>query len=106
MKWFDKWFAKKCQTAWENRDRPEYANDAKTAPGLLNASPRGINSDYDDESTINLRIHNAHGGCIVEANKYDRARDRTRTKIYVFADSNTTDIGNELSKIITMESLR
>lgn len=103
MKWFKKWFQNKCIEAWENRDRPECVSAESPKSRLSNC---GIYTDYDDEHYINLRVYAANGGVIVESSKYDKTRDRNRTKIYVFADSEGTDLGSELSKIVTMESLR
>lgn len=101
MKWFDNWFKKKCKQAWDNSSR---ADDAETV--VCSSSRHKLNTDYDDERVVHLRIYSASGGCIVEASKYDKSRDQTRTRMYVFPDSEGTDLGNELSKIVTMESLR
>ena len=51
-----------------------------------------------------LNIYSASGGTIIETTKYDRQKDDHRHSLHVITDDN--DLGEELSKIITMESLR
>lgn len=96
MKWFTKWFQK----------RHDVEANCKSAGVATLSRNTVMHSDYDDEHVVNLRIYAANGGVIVETSKYDKNRDRHRTKIYVVADGADTDLGNELSKIVTMESLR
>ena len=51
-----------------------------------------------------LHVYNASGGTIVETTKYDRKSDENRHSLHVVTDDK--DLGDELAKIITMESLR
>ena len=51
-----------------------------------------------------LNVYSASGGTIIETTKYDRQKDDHRHSLHVVTD--TTDLGEALSKIITMESLR
>lgn len=51
-----------------------------------------------------LHVYNASGGTIVETTKYDHKNDENRHSLYVVTDDK--DLGEELAKIITMESLR
>lgn len=51
-----------------------------------------------------LNVYSASGGTIVETTKYDRKNDDHRHGLHVVTDDK--DLGEELSKIITMESLR
>lgn len=51
-----------------------------------------------------LNVYGASGGTIVETTKYDRKHDEHRHGLHVVTDDK--DLGAELSKIITMESLR
>jgi hypothetical protein len=64
-----------------------------------------------DECAVNLssqgfrlNIYSASGGTIVETTKYDRKNDENRNSLHVITDDK--DLGEELGKIITMESLR
>lgn len=51
-----------------------------------------------------LNVYGASGGTIVETTKYDRKNDEHRHSLHVVTDDK--DLGEELAKIITMESLR
>jgi len=51
-----------------------------------------------------LNIYGASGGTIIETTKYDRKNDENRHSLHVVTEDK--DLGEELSKIITMEQLR
>jgi len=51
-----------------------------------------------------LNVYGAAGGTIVETTKYDRQKDDHRHSLHVITDDK--ELGEELAKIITMESLR
>ena len=51
-----------------------------------------------------LNVYGASGGTIVETTKYDRKSDDNRHSLHVITEDK--DLGEELSKIITMEQLR
>jgi hypothetical protein len=51
-----------------------------------------------------LNVYGASGGTIVETTKYDRNHDENRNSLHVITEDK--DLGEELSKIITMEQLR
>jgi hypothetical protein len=51
-----------------------------------------------------LNVYSASGGTIVETTKYDRQKDDHKHSLHVVTDDK--DLGEELAKIITMESLR
>ena len=51
-----------------------------------------------------LDVYSASGGTIVETTKYDRQKDEHKHSLHVVTDDK--DLGEELAKIITMESLR
>ena len=51
-----------------------------------------------------LQIYGASGGTIIETTKYDRKSDENRHSLHVVTEDK--DLGEELSKIITMEQLR
>lgn len=100
MKWFDKWFVKKCKWAWENRD---VADDVYVTqphiPQITLDSDRAI-----DSSGMNLRVHRANGGHIIETRKYNRKRDENDISLHIITDDK--DLGQEIGKIITFEQLR
>ena len=51
-----------------------------------------------------LNVYSASGGTIIETTKYDRQKDDHKHSLYVVTDDK--ELGEELAKIITMESLR
>jgi hypothetical protein len=51
-----------------------------------------------------LNIYGAAGGTIIETTKYDRQKDDHKHSLHVVTDDK--ELGEELAKIITMESLR
>ncbi len=51
-----------------------------------------------------LNIYGASGGTIIETTKYDRKNDENRHSLHVVTDDK--NLGEEISKIITMENLR
>ena len=100
MKWFNRWFAKKCQQAWEDaRNQPDdavLASPAKMA--------RGINTTLDSDDGLNIQVRAAIGGRIVSFRHYDQKSDRNYWKTYVIPED--LDFERELGKMITLESMR
>ena len=76
-----------------NDDHPDecYAVEDENGPDLNSQSFR-------------LSVYGASGGTIIETTKYDRKSDENRHSLYVVTEDK--DLGEELSKIITMEQLR
>jgi hypothetical protein len=56
-----------------------------------------------DGDPIRLSIHAANGGFVIETKTYDRKRDSGNSNLYIVTDQD--QLGDELSKIITMVSL-
>jgi hypothetical protein len=98
--WFNNWFAKKCQQAWEQaRNQPE-ENMVKlaTSPGLS----RGRR--LDRSNGMNFTIHQANGGFVMEYSSYDPRTDRSDSVLHIInADQ---DLGQGIAHIITFEMLR
>ena len=87
-----------------DQDEPEevesnYVPGSKLRRGLV--STRG--SDIFDTEPIRLNVYSASGGMVIETKTYDSQKDRHNTQLYIV--DNTEQIGEELSKIITMVSL-
>lgn len=96
MKWFDKWFAKKCKQAWENR---------QDEPIGVSISSAKVRRDSSLEANgMNFSVYKANGGYIVEYRQYDRQRDRQDNKLHIVNEDQ--DLGAELGKIISFEALR
>lgn len=61
-------------------------------------------NDFDSDSGLSMRLFKAHGGRIISFQHYDRKTDRSYNSVYIITDEQ--DFERELSKIITMESMR
>ena len=100
MKWFDKWFRNKCKAAWEGEnDSTDIAPSVRPNANKLSSSIPGSH-----DNGINFVIYGANGGHVVETSKYDRVKDRHHTGLHIIRDED--DIGQEIAKILTLESLR
>ena len=92
MKWFDKWFAKKCKQAWDD------SNKIMKDPDIITKNNR-----IDNERTMTFNITKASGGWVIEHRQYDRHKDRNNNSVHIITDDK--DLGEEIGKIITFESL-
>lgn len=93
MKWVNKWLYKKLKKAWsEEQDCP--------SPSTLSVE----RSSKIESNGMNFTVYRANGGHIIEYRQYDRHKDRSDNKLHIITDDK--DIGEELGKIITFESLR
>ena len=72
----------------------------------LNYASISVDSDGPslDSNSFRLKVYGASGGTIIETTKYDRKSDENRHSLHVVTEDK--DLGEELSKIITMEQLR
>jgi hypothetical protein len=77
-----------------DNDEAEYGN-------VISVDEEGPNIQTQ---SFRLNVYSAGGGTIIETTKYDRQRDDHRHSLHIVTDDK--DLGEELSKIITMESLR
>ena len=53
---------------------------------------------------LRMNVYRANGGTIVETMRYDEVKDRNVNQLHIVGHDQ--DLGESLSKIITMESLR
>lgn len=62
--------------------------------------------DHNELESTGMRfnLYKASGGYVIETRSYDERNDRNINKMYVINEEK--DLGQELGKIITMESLR
>ena len=79
---------------WLMDDSDEYG-------AVLSVDSEGPNSQSQG---FRLNVYSASGGTIVETTKYDSKKDEHRHSLHVVTDDK--ELGEELAKIITMESLR
>ena len=80
---------------WLMNDDEDYSNQ------LISVDSEGPNIQSQG---FRLNVYTASGGTIIETTKYDRQKDDHRHSLYVVTEDK--ELGEELAKIITMESLR
>ena len=82
MKWFDKWFAKKCKQAWNNSQNEGVESEAKYATaniGLTAGRPKVRGDEGLRSNSTNFALYNANGGTVVELRSYNENTDRNNT---------------------------
>ena len=99
MKWFDKWFARKCQWAWENRDQEDVSINKLRGSGLI-----AVEESPSWEDGLRINIKKVIGGYVVSFRTYDRRKDRSDERHHIITDEQ--DFNQELAKMITLESMR
>ena len=87
---------------WVNSAYDERSN-------MVQSKHRGLAISTDSDNSLSteplrLSIYRANGGTIVETRVYDRQKDRNQNQLHIVRHDQ--DLGESLSKIITMESLR
>jgi hypothetical protein len=60
--------------------------------------------DEPDSECIRFKVFLANGGVVVQTDTYDRRNDRLQNTLHVIVEGQ--DLGTELGKIITFESLK
>ncbi len=86
---------------WLKRRLRNWIND----DGLISMRDLAIPSvEEPDGECIRFKVFRASGGTVVQTDQYDRKTDRQHTGLHVIVDGQ--DLGKELGRIITFESLR
>lgn len=83
----------------KQRIRNWIMNDSIDQDILVKEESPSLNSDG-----MRFEVYKASGGFVIETRYYDRKSDMNHNKMYVITEDK--DLGNELGKIITMESMR
>ena len=107
MKMFNRWVFKKLKQAMEQEQRDKQEEEmnsvsVKMATGGGLAIGRG--PTLDSNKGIRFQVYKATGGMVVETSMYDQHRDRHTNGLYIITDDQ--DLGKEIAKIITMETLK
>ncbi len=97
MKWFNNWFEKKCREAWESSKQEKEL--ALPVGNLIATRDNSINTHG-----LNFTVYRANGGYVIEHRSYDKKHDRNNSGLHIITDDK--ELGEEIGKIITFESLR
>lgn len=102
MKWFDKWFAKHAERAWNN------SKNMPVSSGMLSSKSRGvgvsIDRDLETRSSVTFRFHSAHNGTVAQVSWYDSAKDHHESELYII--NSDQDFGSEIASIALQHRLR
>jgi hypothetical protein len=107
MKWFDRWIMKRAERLMVNEAaQPEASQWALPSAKIKRATLSSGNSVGDslDSPAVRFKMFKASGGTIIETTMYDDHKDRHINGLYVI--TNDKDLGAEIGKILTMESLK
>jgi hypothetical protein len=110
MKWFYKWLNKKISDSITEEDdySETRANIGTIKTTRKSAGNRLIGVAAPSESLatdpITFKMYKASGGWAIEFKLYDSKTDRVDQSLYVV--NNEQDLGEHISKIITMEALK
>lgn len=95
MKWFNNWFAKKCEEAWENHNNNQINSISKhNRLNVSELSSRGMN----------FTVYNGVGGYVVEIRRYNVKADIHDNVLHIIPSDK--DLGESLNHIITYELLK
>ena len=91
--------------SWKQRLR-DWLNDCGEIQDIYEVSTATPNNhmSIDNDRGISFKVYKASGGTIIETSFYDRVKDRHHNSLHVITEDK--DIGKELGKIITMETLK
>ena len=90
---------------WLNKKFNHYLKDASVREVYANQTIAGSTKTSNLNSFgMNFTVYKANGGFIVEYHQYDRHRDRGEHKLHIVTEDK--DLGEELGKIISFETLR
>jgi hypothetical protein len=82
-----------------------YNKKSQSTIGTAVRESEGINiSLFEDNQPLRITIFRADGGLVVQTNHYDQKNDRNIANLHIINSSD--NLGNCLSKIITVEMLR
>lgn len=71
---------------------------------MTSASTRPMSISDVSTNAFQFTVHMAKGGRVIEVQRFDRKRDEYHRGLYVITEEQ--DFGNEVEKILTMESLK
>jgi len=82
----------------------EDMNYASQKMSTANSIGLGRGPTLDSDKGIRFQVYKATGGMVVETSIYDRHKDRHHNSLHIITDEQ--DLGKEISRIITMETLK
>ena len=89
---------------WLRRKIRNFLNDdgSEKSPDCPTLVAREDN--FGSSKNLNLNIYYATGGVVIKSYKYDNKTDRSHNSLYIIREDQ--ELAHELSRIITVESLK
>ena len=112
MKWFDRWFKKKCMEAWNSDSEPDEGNfkepNRRTGRGIPIGSRPSSPFDHAasnlDSRGMRFHLYKAVGGHILETHVYNQRDDTTEHTLYMISDDG--DFAKQVADAILMEAMK
>jgi hypothetical protein len=82
------------------REEQKYREAPMNMAGAQVSIDRGMSSD----ANLNFKMYKAVNGFVMEVRQYDKRTDRNVNELYLITDEQ--DLGEEIAKIITLESMK
>ena len=98
---FFRWFGYKID---RHMNESEYEPAQRKTRAIPSTSASIERSLGDHRQTMNLQIHTASGGYILEFSRYDRIRDEHDRNLHIITEEQ--NLGEAIAQIITVEMLR
>lgn len=92
---------KEMKLTWKQR-LANWLTSSSNDDNYLKPAPHEV--ETINSNGMRFSLHKANGGFVIETRLYDERNDRNINKLYIVTENQ--DLGEELGKIITMESLR
>ena len=106
MKWFDRWFAKHAERAWNDANNKREHDNTVGSRAVLKSRSIAVSADRDLESrsSVTFRFHTATNGTVAQVSWYDDARDMHESELYII--NSDADFGEEIASIALQHRLR
>lgn len=115
MKFVQRWIARKLKWYWHNADDLLGENEANVAIYHTSKPPRArlagtVSSDHGFSSQlrsnpVEMKIHFANGGYVVEFYRYDHVKDRSSIDTYVI-DDNVDKLGESIAQVVVQYTIQ
>jgi hypothetical protein len=103
MKFINKWLLKKMKYCWDHSDEIE-GYGKNNINQFQEVCVDTLSSISLNSRSIRFSVYRANGGMVIETDYYDDKNDRRINNLHVCTD--LENLGEELSKILTLETLK
>lgn len=101
MKWFDRWFKKKCMEAWNSDESLPEPKENKVRRGI---AIRETSGEQLSAKGLRFTLYKSVGGHILETHVYDNRLDENRNTLYMIREED--DFAKQVAQAIMLESMK